>query len=548
FQTIISSQDQWDEMLLTKGIVVIDVYQAWCGPCKAVQNLFRKLRIDFSEDNVLHFAAAEADNIKTLKPFRKSCEPVFLFSVHGKILAMVKGVNAPLITKIVTDLVQEERKIAAGEKERAEVLINQILTHKCVFLLHSHYFFLFSEEVLTYSVGIIKPDDVLAGRVEEIKKKIKDAGFGIEADEERMLTEEQIRVFYARHKEELDFDAFVQFMMTGPCHVLIITKKEATGAIPQWKDLHKTSDSAEPEEAVKLPGLTKPESLVNLCDVQDSVEDASRQLAFFFPNYPKSEEEHHVERTLAIIRPSLLKERRNSILQRIKDDGFQIAMQKEIILSEEQVRTFYKEHVGQDYFPVLLEQMTSGPTLVLALTRENAVSHWRSLLGPKILKEAKEKPESLRAQYAIENVPINQLHGSSTLSDAKKELEFFFPEEQTFALIKPEAVKTHKDEIMKKVKEAGFNISKIKEKALTHEMAAQFYKDHEGKPFFEDLVNCMTQGPSVIMVLSKENAVEEWRNLMGPTDPEEAKKTCPESIRAQFACNILSNAVHGSSN
>ncbi|NXO64552.1 TXND3 protein, partial [Phainopepla nitens] len=543
FQTTISNQDQWDEMLLTKGIVVIDVYQAWCGPCKAVLNLLRKLRTDFSEDNVLYFAVAEADSIETLKPFRRSCEPVFLFSVHGKIIAMVKGVNAPLITKIVTDLVKEERDIATGVKERAEVLTNQILMHKCVFLLHLHCF----SKLLTYSVGIIKPDDVLAGRVEEIKKKIKDAGFDIAAAEERMLTEEQIRVFYARHKEEPDFDAFVQFMMTGPCHVLIISKKEGPGAIPQWKELHKITESGQPEESVNLPGLRETESLVNLCDVEDSVEDASRQLAFFFPNFNISKGEL-TERTLAIIRPSLLKERRNSIMQRIKDDGFQIVMQKEIILSEEQVRTFYKEHIDQDYFPALLEQMTSGPTLVLALTRENAVSHWRNLLGPKTLEEAKENPESLRAQYAVENVPINQLHGSSTPSDAQKELQFFFPEEQTFAVIKPDAAKTHKDEIMKKVKEAGFNISKIKEEALTREMAAQFYKDHEGKPFFEQLVNCMTEGPSVIMVLSKENAVEEWRELMGPTDPEEAKKTRPESIRAQFAHDILSNAVHGASN
>ncbi|NXH31735.1 TXND3 protein, partial [Myiagra hebetior] len=559
FQTVITNQNQWDEMLQNNGIVVIDVYQAWCGPCKAVLNLFRKLRNEFSEDNILHFAVAEADSIETLKPFRNNCEPVFLFSVHGKILAMVKGVNAPLITKTVTELVQEERDIASGEKERAEVVTNQTIMSK------SHYFFPFSE-VLTYSVGIIKPDDVLAGRVEEITKKIKDAGFDIKAAEERMLTEEQIRVFYARNKEEPDFDAFVQFMMSGPCHVLIITRKEPAGAIPQWIELRKRSESGEPEQPanqlvntkqylkycitlcfIRLPGLTETESLVNLCDVQDSVEDASRQLAFFFPNFNVNKAEQ-VEKTLAIIRPSLLKERRESIMQRIKDDGFRIAMQKEIILSEEQVRTFYKEHVDQDYFPVLLEQMTSGPTLVLALTRENAVSHWRNLLGPKTLEEARENPESLRAQYAIENVPINQLHGSSTPVDAQKELEFFFPEEQTFALIKPDAVKNHKDEIMKKVKEAGFSISKVKEQSLTREMAAQFYKDHEGKPFFDELVNCMTEGPSVIMVLSKENAVEEWRRLMGPTDPEEAKKTSPESIRAQFAHDILSNAVHGSSN
>lgn len=65
-----------------------------------------------------------------------SLRVLFSLQQHGKILAMVKGVNAPLITKIVTDLVQEEREIAAGEKERAEVLTNQILMHKCIFLLH----------------------------------------------------------------------------------------------------------------------------------------------------------------------------------------------------------------------------------------------------------------------------------------------------------------------------------------------------------------------------------------------------------------------------
>ncbi|XP_074006877.1 thioredoxin domain-containing protein 3 [Numenius arquata] len=549
-QAIINNQNQWDAMLLTKGVVVIDVYQAWCGPCKAVLNLFRKLKNDFGEDDVLHFAVAEADSIPTLQPFRNKCEPVFLFCVNGKIIAKVRGVNAPLISKKITELVEEERKIAAGQKKRSEVDELVFLEEKSSEETIGEN--VHEEEAVRYSVGIIKPDDVLEGRVEEIKQKIRKAGFGIEVAEEKMLTEEQIRAFYARNKDQPDFDDFVQFMMSGPCHVLVIAKKGATDPIPHWKELRKLSergpDEPEAENPDRLEEVVEAESILNICDVQDSVEDASRQLAFFFPNFDESKTGQKAEKTLALIRPSLLKERRHSIMQRIKDDGFEIAMQKEIILSEEQIREFYREHENQDYFPVLLEQMTSGPTLVLALTRENAVAHWRDLLGPKTVEEAKkENPNSLRAQYAVENIPIGQLHGSSTPDDAQKELEFFFPQEHTLALIKPGAAKTHKDDIMQKVKDAGFTISKIKEEALTREMAAQFYKDHTGKPFFEELVTCMTEGPSVVMILTKENAVEEWRQLMGPTDPKVAKETSPESIRAQFAQDILCNAVHGSS-
>uniref|UniRef100_A0A8C9FW73 NME/NM23 family member 8 n=1 Tax=Pavo cristatus TaxID=9049 RepID=A0A8C9FW73_PAVCR len=318
FQTTVCNQNEWDEMLLTKGVVVIDVYQAWCGPCKAVVNLFRKLKNDFSEDDVLHFAVAEADSIETLKPFRNKCEPVFLFCVNGKIIAIVRGANAPLISKKVTELVQEEREILAGQKERLEVftIYIYIYVYKRVFLEH--------------------------------------------------------------------FMGFSQY----------------------------------------------------------SLEDASRQLAFFFPNFDRKSTEQKFEKTLALIRPCVLRERRNSIMQRIKDDGFEVAMQKEITLSEEQAREFYKEHENEDYFPALLEQMTSGPTPVLALTRQNAIAHWRDLLGPKTIEEAKKtNPNSLRAKYAVDNIDINQLHGSSSPNDAQKELEFFFPQEHTLALIKPAAAK-----------------------------------------------------------------------------------------------------------
>ncbi|XP_005145129.2 thioredoxin domain-containing protein 3 [Melopsittacus undulatus] len=546
-QMQITDENQWSEMLLMKGVVVIDVYQAWCGPCKAVLNLFRKLKTEFSEDDILNFAVAEADNIEALQPLRNKCEPVFLFCVNGKIISIVKGVNAPLLTKKIRELVLEERAIASGEKERT--MVEEIDLHEEEPSEEPVEETPPQEKGVKYSLGIIKPDDVSEGRVEEIKSQITNAGFSIEAEEERILTEEHIRAFYACKAKQPDFEDFLQFMQSGPCHILIVSKNTPTDAIPNWKELDEMSKSVdEAEKPDRGEETVETGALLNVCDMEDSIENASRQLAFFFPNFDTHKTGERMEKTLALIRPSLLKERRESVLQRIKDDGFKIAMQKEITLTEEQIREFYKEHVDQDYFPVLLEQMTSGPTLILALTRENAVARWRDLLGPKTVEQAmKENPNSLRARYAVSNVPIGQLHGSSTPDDAQKELEFFFPQEHTLALIKPAAAAKHKDDILQKVKDAGFTISKIKEESLTREMASQFYKDHKGKPFFEDLLSCMTEGPSVIMVLTKENAVEEWRHLMGPVDPKVAKETSPESIRAHFAQDILSNAVHGSS-
>ncbi|XP_038628444.1 thioredoxin domain-containing protein 3 isoform X5 [Tachyglossus aculeatus] len=511
-QTVINNQNLWNEMLLNKGLTVIDVYQAWCGPCKAVQTLFRKLKNELAEDELLHFAVAEADNILTLQPFRDKCEPVFLFCVgnfsfqNGKIISMVRGANAPLINKTIIEIIEDERKIEAGIMVRPE---------------------------------------------------IKKAGFVIAAEAERTLSEEQVRDFYNRKAEQPDFEEFVKFMLSGPSHILIISQgKRETTDIPHWTELmdfeptNESEQEGHGQEPSSLQEALASQQMATLCDIEDSVENASRQLAFFFPEFSKAKKTGlKVEKTLALIRPDLLKKRRDSVLRRIREDGFTIAMEKEIVLTKEQAHSFYKEHENEDFFPVLLEHMTSGPTLALALVRENAVQRWRDLLGPKVVENAKEeKPESLRAQFAVENVAINQLHGSSSLNEAKKELNFFFPCQHTLAIIKPDALPIHKEKILQTVHDSGFIISQMKETHLTREMATQFYKAHEGKEFLNQLVDYMSEGPSMVMILSKNNAVEDWRKLMGPTDPEEAKRISPNSLRAQLATSILKNAVHGSSN
>jgi len=91
--------------------------------------------------------------------------------------------------------------------------------------------------------------------------------------------------------------------------------------------------------------------------------------------------------------------------------------------------------------------------------------------------------------------------------------------------------------------EAGFEFSAMKMVRMTTNQAESFYSVHKGKPFFEGLIEFMISGPVFVMVLKHENAVEEFRKLIGATDPAKAE---PGTIRKMFAVSVQMNAVHGS--
>jgi nucleoside-diphosphate kinase len=114
----------------------------------------------------------------------------------------------------------------------------------------------------------------------------------------------------------------------------------------------------------------------------------------------------------------------------------------------------------------------------------------------------------------------------------------------TFSIIKPNAVRTGKTgPILAMINEAGFEISAMKMVRMTAFQAESFYEVHKGKPFFEGLIEFMTSGPVFVMVLIHENAVEDFRKLIGATDPAKAE---PGTIRKMFAVSVQMNAVHGS--
>ncbi|GAB4303873.1 MAG: nucleoside-diphosphate kinase [Desulfuromonadia bacterium] len=116
--------------------------------------------------------------------------------------------------------------------------------------------------------------------------------------------------------------------------------------------------------------------------------------------------------------------------------------------------------------------------------------------------------------------------------------------ERTFAIIKPDAVERGlSGKIISRIEEAGFIIVGMKKIRLSKEKAEGFYYVHRERPFFNDLCTFMSRSPVIVMVLEKENAIADWRTLMGATNPANAE---PGTIRKEFAKNIEENSVHGS--
>jgi nucleoside-diphosphate kinase len=116
--------------------------------------------------------------------------------------------------------------------------------------------------------------------------------------------------------------------------------------------------------------------------------------------------------------------------------------------------------------------------------------------------------------------------------------------ERTFSIIKPDAVKRNLiGEILSRLEQNGLKVVASKMVFLTRGEAEGFYAEHEGKPFYETLVNNMTAGPIIVQVLEGEDAIAKNRQVMGTTDPEKADAG---TIRKDFAVSMQQNSVHGS--
>ena len=133
-------------------------------------------------------------------------------------------------------------------------------------------------------------------------------------------------------------------------------------------------------------------------------------------------------RTFSIIKPDATKRNITGAINNIiESSGLKIIAQKRILLTESQAKDFYDVHKDKNFFTDLVQYMTSGPVVVQVLEGENAVVFYRDLMGATNPKEA--KMGSIRNKYAL-SIEANSVHGSDSLDNANKEIDFFFKENE----------------------------------------------------------------------------------------------------------------------
>ncbi|KAK2500030.1 hypothetical protein MC885_002353 [Smutsia gigantea] len=286
-QVNISTQELWEEMLGSKGLTVVDVYQGWCGPCKPVVSLFQKMRMEFGLD-LLHFALAEADCLEVLEKYRGRCEPTFLFYAGGELVALVRGANAPLLQETILDQLEAEKKVLAEGQER-KVIRDEALSGEDGCCSHGNddgedEDVASSEKSCT--LAIIKPDAVVHGKTDEIIMKIQEAGFDIVTNEEKTMTEAEMRLFYQHRAGQEAFEKLVRHMCSGPSCVLILTRTDgAEDVVPAWRALMGPCDpevarKEQPDSLRAQYGTKMPFNAVHGSWDRDA---ARRELALLFP-------------------------------------------------------------------------------------------------------------------------------------------------------------------------------------------------------------------------------------------------------------------------
>ena len=222
-------------------------------------------------------------------------------------------------------------------------------------------------------------------------------------------------------------------------------------------------------------------------------------------------------------------------------------------MSKENAAIFYGEHVGKPFYNFLIDYITSDFIVGMELIKQNAIEEWRKFIGPTNVEKAKaEAPNSLRAIFG--NGGKNTVHGSDCEASVKRECALVFNKIKhepalnncSCLVIKPHAIKEkNAGKIIDIILTQGFEISSMQMFNIDKIQAEEFFQVYKGVlPEYSQMIDSMTCGPIIAIEVRQDDVVNKLRTLVGPHDPDIAKKLRPNTLRAMFGINRVFNAVH----
>jgi len=252
-------------------------------------------------------------------------------------------------------------------------------------------------------------------------------------------------------------------------------------------------------------------------------------------------------RTLGLIKPDAYNHM-GKILSMIHANGFTVAKLKMLKPTKQQMEKFMGPGSDADH-------LSSDVVIAMELIADGAVSKWQSLMGAANPDQARsENPRSLRAQFG--NSPTaNAVYGSATAEAAAGEIEFFFGAGNvwpttalfnncTLCVVRPHAFQSS-GQIVDEILAGGFEISAMRVWYMDKATAEEFTEVYKGVlPEYHDMVAQLCTGPSLVMEVRQEDAVQSFRKLAGPHDPEVAKHFRPNTLRAKFGKDRVDNGIH----
>ncbi|CAF2736154.1 unnamed protein product [Rotaria sp. Silwood2] len=351
---------------------------------------------------------------------------------------------------------------------------------------------------------------------------------------------------------------FIRFMYSGPSTYAVVSKGHTGRSTSD--DLHyiiglNDPDLAKENNPQSLTAIYGTDTILNGFYSSHTNNEALKEIQIVFPEYRqplikgKSVDEYvHKTATLCLLGSIHVRSKKGSIIQAIIQHGFEVRYEKTYTFRPDEVESLYIKHRNDEFFKALVEAYTDGPCLLLYVAKENCVADFCEILGPFSREEFSKMPGTLRYDFDEVTIPVTTIHGSESIIDARKELEQFFPYQQTLTVIKPGLTPNQKNDILKRLNLNGFTIMTKETRHLTKDVLTQFYARHQGLPWFNDFIQFMSSDVCEIIILAREDAVQALREIMGPVDPVRAKTDAPESIRAIYGLDIMRNGLHASSN